>query len=532
MPLIQEAIHKLEVAGGMRPLRIALSVLAVLAMITLYNFRAYHNMSNQEAMDAAQLARNISQGKGYTTDFIRPFSMFLLKKNNEAQAVAGRLSELAMIKGPHPDITNPPAYPVVLAVLMKLLPLDFSMPLNRSFWGNGGNFWRFQPDFIIAIFNELLFLGAVVLLFFLARRLFDPLTAWISAGIFFGTETFWRFSISGLSTMLLVFIFLGLVWTLLLIEEQCRNADSRKVWAVLLALASGLLVGLGCLTRYSFGWLIIPVLAFLLFFSGSRKAALLPSAFVAFALVVTPWIVRNFSVSDTPLGTSGYSIYQDSGLFPEDMLERSLDPNFTRGRINAVTQKFLLNSRQIIQEQVPRLSGNWLGAFFVVGRNLRKIARQHVAGRVRPRPVRARRSKPPARDQHVPEIVVALVDEDVGRRVRRVRERSIRNVHERGFAVERDQLRRLRADEDLRQLAAREEILHRVGGLVHEVDDLALLGGRANLLERFRHLERSGPRTRERERRNPAAGEREIETPVRLHEQGARVDDALDAARP
>ena len=367
MPLIQEAIHKLEVAGGMRPLRIALSVLAVLAMITLYNFRAYHNMSNQEAMDAAQLARNISQGKGYTTDFIRPFSMFLLKKNNEAQAVAGRLSELAMIKGPHPDITNPPAYPVVLAVLMKLLPLDFSMPLNRSFWGNGGNFWRFQPDFIIAIFNELLFLGAVVLLFFLARRLFDPLTAWISAGIFFGTETFWRFSISGLSTMLLVFIFLGLVWTLLLIEEQCRNADSRKVWAVLLALASGLLVGLGCLTRYSFGWLIIPVLAFLLFFSGSRKAALLPSAFVAFALVVTPWIVRNFSVSDTPLGTSGYSIYQDSGLFPEDMLERSLDPNFTRGRINAVTQKFLLNSRQIIQEQVPRLSGNWLGAFFIVG---------------------------------------------------------------------------------------------------------------------------------------------------------------------
>jgi hypothetical protein len=54
-------------------------------------------------------------------------------------------------------------------------------------------------------------------------------------------------------------------------------------------------------------------------------------------------------------------------LFPEDTLERSFTPDFNRGRINAVTQKFLVNSRQIIQEQVPKLSGNWLGAFFIVG---------------------------------------------------------------------------------------------------------------------------------------------------------------------
>jgi hypothetical protein len=60
-------------------------------------------------------------------------------------------------------------------------------------------------------------------------------------------------------------------------------------------------------------------------------------------------------------------MYQDTGLFPEDMLERSLNPDFNRGRINAVTQKFLINSRQIIQEQVPKLGGNWLGAFFIVG---------------------------------------------------------------------------------------------------------------------------------------------------------------------
>jgi 4-amino-4-deoxy-L-arabinose transferase-like glycosyltransferase len=368
MPFIQESIHKLEVAGGLRPLKVALSILAVLALAALYNFRAYHNMSNQEAMDAAQLARNIARGKGYTTDFIRPFSMFLLKKNNEHELASGaRLSELAMIKGGHPDIANPPAYPVLLAGLMKILPFDFSMPLIRGFWSTSGFFLRFQPEFIITIFNELLFLGSTAVLFFLARRLFDPITAWLSAGIFFGTETFWRFSISGLSTMLLVLIFLGLAWTLLLIEEQSRDAASRKLWMVLLAIGAGLLVGVGFLTRYSFGWLIIPVIIFLLLFTGARKAALVSAAFIAFALVAAPWIARNYNVSDTPFGTTGYAIYQDSGLFPEDMLERSLNPDFNRGRINAVTQKFLVNSRQIVQEQVPKLGGNWLGAFFIVG---------------------------------------------------------------------------------------------------------------------------------------------------------------------
>ena len=47
-----------------------------------YNWRAFKNMATQEAMDAAQVARNLAQGKGYTTLFIRPFSIFLVKKHN------------------------------------------------------------------------------------------------------------------------------------------------------------------------------------------------------------------------------------------------------------------------------------------------------------------------------------------------------------------------------------------------------------------------------------------------------------------
>ena len=138
MPIIQDTIHKLEVAGGMRYLKFGLSALAVIIVTTVYNLRSYRNMSTQEAMDAGQLARNLAQGKGYTTGFVRPYSMYLVKKNSEQSMPAGtRLSELAKIKEAHPDIANPPVYPLVLAGLMKALPFDLRLSIaaagrNRS----------------------------------------------------------------------------------------------------------------------------------------------------------------------------------------------------------------------------------------------------------------------------------------------------------------------------------------------------------------------------------------------------------------
>src|SRR5207245_8802813 len=83
MPILQESIHKLEVAGGMRYLKIGLAAVLIITVIALYNIQSFKNMGTQEAMDSAQLARNIAQGKGYTTLFVRPFSMYLFKKHNE-----------------------------------------------------------------------------------------------------------------------------------------------------------------------------------------------------------------------------------------------------------------------------------------------------------------------------------------------------------------------------------------------------------------------------------------------------------------
>ena len=105
MPFLQDIIHKLEVGAGMRYLRAGLSILALVMLIVGYNWRAFRNLSSQEAMDAAQVGRNLAQGKGFSTQFIRPFSIYLLRNHNADKAP----SDPARLKSDHPDLANPPS---------------------------------------------------------------------------------------------------------------------------------------------------------------------------------------------------------------------------------------------------------------------------------------------------------------------------------------------------------------------------------------------------------------------------------------
>lgn len=267
MPYLQEMIHRLEVGPWFRYLRITAVCLGILLLAVGYNSRSFRNFSTQEAMDTAQVARNLSEGKGYTTLYIRPISVHLVKERNEARQLPvtpGQSPDHARLKEMHPDLANAPGYPVVLAGLMKVLPFRYTHDSSSRLWNSEGRFARYQPDFLIALFNQLVFLGVIGMTFLVARRLFDPGVAWLSAGLLLGCELLWRFSMSGLSTMLLLLIFMGMVWFLVALEEEAREPKHGAARLFLLAGAVGVLVGLGTLTRYSFGWILLPVSVFIL----------------------------------------------------------------------------------------------------------------------------------------------------------------------------------------------------------------------------------------------------------------------------
>jgi hypothetical protein len=369
--LIQRLIHLLEVGVGARYLRYLTLALVVFMLGFLYDIRAYRNLATPEGMDAAQLARNISEGKGYTTLFIRPFSLFLVRRHNEAKTALSLTNadyDFARIKTAHPDLANPPVYPLMLAGLMKVRTFHYPVELKKPFWSDNSRFSRYQPDFLIAIFNEVLLLIVVALTFFLAKNLFDSNVAWLSAVLVLGSELLWRFSVSGLPTILLLVIFLGLTQFLLEIERSSRDPKQRAGWMLGLAAAAGVLVGVGALTRYAFGWVIIPVAVFLLLFSGRQRLWHVLAALGAFVIILTPWIVRNEMVSGTAFGTAGYAVAEGTFVFPRFQLERSTHPDLTFvTRLAPYAQKLLGNARQILTGDLLKIGGSWAGVLFFAG---------------------------------------------------------------------------------------------------------------------------------------------------------------------
>ncbi|MCU0772374.1 MAG: glycosyltransferase family 39 protein [Verrucomicrobia bacterium] len=370
MPGIQDILHKLEVGGGQRHIKIALTLLVLLLVFCGYNLRSFRNLDTQEAMDTAQLARNLASGQGYTTKFVRPLSMHLLRQqalDPSKGSDALETEDPARLKRPHPDLSNPPVYPVVLAGLMKVLPFNHDSLTARAFWYRDAKFWRHQPDFIIALFNQALMVLMLAVTWLLTRRLFDEEAAWIATLCLLGVELLWRFSISGLSTMLLLLIVSGIFWLLHLLEVEGREPRRTRKSLILLWVGLGLLVGLGALTRYAFLWMIVPVTVFLILFAGRWR--FLSSGVVAgvFLLVLLPWVARNLHQSGLPFGTATYAVIEQSGEHVDYKLQRSLEANVSVQDVIPVRYKLMSNLRSMVQGEILSFGGTWLTWFFLVG---------------------------------------------------------------------------------------------------------------------------------------------------------------------
>ncbi len=354
---LQEWIHRLEEGGGAKYTRWIFLVVAFAVLGLVYDSFCFRNFSNPEAMDTAQLGRNIAQGRGFTTSFIRPLSLELTRQSRADQEIK--------IGQRHPDIANAPLYPLMLAGVLKVTPDPGDLLADKDFK-------VYLPNMAIAVWNQILFGVGALLVFQIARRWFNAQVAWISVLVFLLTELYWRFTISGLSTILLMDLVLLLVWLLSLFEERSRAGEAAR-HPLLLAAAIGLVTGLAMLTRYSAGWLLIPILGFMIAWSTQRRWSTSGIVVVAFATVVTPWLVRNVMVSGLPFGTATYTALESTTAFPSDILPRSLKfsleglPGHTWQLFMSVGHKGINGVREIIAFDFPRLGGNWLWAFFLVG---------------------------------------------------------------------------------------------------------------------------------------------------------------------
>lgn len=369
---LQGWIHKLEVAQGSRLIKLIAAWLALAALIAWYDLREFKNLHSEEAMDLAQVARNLAEGKGFSTDFIRPLSLHLVEQRANAKLEAlppdappekrDALVARARLRTPHPDLANGPLYPLLLAGWMKLLPFDYQITVAPR------QFRHYQPDVLIAFLNQAWLVVLLVLTFFLARRLFDEPVAWLTVVILAGTELIWKFSVSGLPTLMLMTFTVGIVGCLAQMDEAAREeTPPGQRWFILRAALVGLLLGLGGLTRYSFLALAVPVVVFFLLHAGARRASLCLTTLAVCALVTLPWLLRNYEWSGTLFGTAGFAVQEETLPFPGNRLPRSLSPDLNQVGPADYLRKVTTGLGEAVSNDLPRLGGSWITAFFLVG---------------------------------------------------------------------------------------------------------------------------------------------------------------------
>jgi 4-amino-4-deoxy-L-arabinose transferase-like glycosyltransferase len=167
----------------------------------------------------------------------------------------------------------------------------------------------FVGDKLIALGSILLFLASVVVLFFIARRLFDQKLAGLSCALVLLCDTFWQYSLSGLPQMLLLLLFNLTIYAFVrAIEEKTAGRPAQR-WLGCVGAGFGLLALSHALTI----WIFVPAFIFtVLYFRPRLRTAIWLLA--PFALLYGPWLLRNYLVCGNPAGVAYYSFFDQIGM--------------------------------------------------------------------------------------------------------------------------------------------------------------------------------------------------------------------------
>lgn len=304
---VQGFIHALEQGQFAPIIRRFVIVVVILAVALIYLGGKFQGFAIPEAMDQAQVAREIADGHGWSTNFIRPLAIWQLEHN-----------KIPLPKDNFPDTFNAPLPPLVNALPVKLAgPIEFKS-------GSAAEPVAPAERFIVGL-SMLFFLAAVGIQYLLLRRLFDTRLAFWGSLLTLMTDLCWQYTLSGLPQMLMLFLFMAALYTLaraieshFAIERSYGNlptaaegdpVTSASPLAFLGWLgATGVLLGLLALCHGIALWIFLGALVFSAVAFRRRGAAVLV-LLIAFSAVCLPWVVHMYRVSGNPVGLAGYALY-------------------------------------------------------------------------------------------------------------------------------------------------------------------------------------------------------------------------------
>jgi len=280
---IQNAITSIERGALAKWIwRAAVSALAV-GLSVYYLVHVFRGLPVSEAMDQAQIGREILRGHGWETKFVRPLAIGQLRRD-------GKTVNTAIWE----DTYNAPIPPLLDAAAI-------SLPIKAG-WDFTKTGFVFPADRAIACMGVLFFFASLFVLYHIAVELFDERLAKIALGLTIICEMMWRYAISGLPQMFLLLL-LNLNVYVLLRAMKARQTNQSHL-GLMVAIGAGF--GLMALTHALSIFIFVPVLVFTFFYFRPRGVAAILMLGV-FLAVYTPWLVRNYIVCGDFRGVAGYA---------------------------------------------------------------------------------------------------------------------------------------------------------------------------------------------------------------------------------
>lgn len=319
----------------------------VLILLTLgHLFTIFRGLDSPQAMDQAQIAREIARGNGFSTKFIRPVAYY------QAQLAEGRTVPFTNFQ----DTYHAPLNPLLNAAVLKIIGAD-----DPNQWQMGTNQLVHPLDRVIAAVSTLFFLVSIGITYLLVTRIFDAKIAGVTALLMLFCETFWNYALSGLPQMLMLMLFSAAMY---FVYRAVEAATEGRV-AMTPAVIAGVFFTLLALSHWMTVWLLIGYIIFAAIVFRPRGVVGIVILGILFAAAIGP-IIRNIDVSDHPLGTAFLTLYNGLGSGDETDVMRTTDletePLVMQGIISKIVRTSLLQGTDII----PFLGGIVVAPLFFI----------------------------------------------------------------------------------------------------------------------------------------------------------------------
>ena len=322
---------------GATIVRWLLFFVVLIALTLIHLLVLFRGLGTPQAMDQAQLGRQVARGEGLNTKIIRPLELHLAEthEGNEVPLVGLR------------DTYQSPLNPLILGSVFKLVGAD-----QDDSWRIPKRQLIFPLDRVVALVSTVFFMMSIGVTYLLVSRIFDGRIAGFTAVLMLLCDLFWQFSQSGLPQMLLLLLFTcGLYFSFRTIENQ-EEGRSSFIPPLVAAVFFSLMVLTHWLTAWIFfGFLIFAAVAF-------RPRGLIALSSLGILLLAVIWpLLRMADATGQPFGSARFVFYNGLSSGSESAIMRTLDLSTTPLLLDGLLLKILGTTLVQATNLIPFLGG-------------------------------------------------------------------------------------------------------------------------------------------------------------------------------